>query len=476
MEGFGGFRKLGKVLRMYSEHIVIKVEGIGKYFSTYDRPVDRLKQFFMPKMRSLSGHAQKSYHQEFWALRDISFEIGKGQTVGIIGRNGSGKSTLLQIIAGTMTPSYGNVSIQGRTAALLELGSGFNPEFTGRENVYLNGILLGLTRDQIDDKFDYIAGFADIGDHLNQPVKTYSSGMMLRLAFAVQVAVETEILIIDEALAVGDARFQLKCFRRLEEIKARGTTILFVSHATDSVRSFCDYGLVLENGRAIYWGEAKAATVKYMEVLFPEQDQSLSEEANQSAANTDHSFLGSDIAPKSNSADQWLTIDSNNMEGQTFGVGGADLKWIKIGGLKLPNLLEGGSQIKIQCQFTWNAEFLRELIEQEKYDQNITVGISLADKKGNYIFGCNGFDYGLPIDCLVKNSSILEFQFLMPYLMADEYFLTVAIALGNQKHHIQLRWHDFVYEFKNIKVDKNVYGVFAIDYKMKELSTARENA
>jgi lipopolysaccharide transport system ATP-binding protein len=473
---FGGFRKPGKVLRMSSDHAVIKVEGIGKYFSIYDRPVDRLKQFFMPKMRAFSGHTPKSYHHEFWALRDVSFEVGKGQTVGIIGRNGSGKSTLLQIIAGTMTPSYGNVSIQGRTAALLELGSGFNPEFTGRENVYLNGILLGLTTNQIDDKFDYIVSFADIGDHLDQPVKTYSSGMMCRLAFAVQVAVESEILIIDEALAVGDARFQLKCFRRLEELKASGTTILFVSHATDSVRSFCDYGLVLENGRAIYWGEAKAATVKYMEVLFPEQNQSLSEEVNELTALSDLISQDSDIELEANSANKWLTIDSSNMQGQTFGVGGADLSWIKIAGLNGPNLLEGGSQIKIQCQFIWNIEFIKGLIEQEKYDQNITLGVSMADKKGNYIFGCNGFDSDLPIDCLKKNISIVEFQFLMPYLFAEEYFLTVAIALGSQKHHIQLRWHDFVYEFKNIKGGKNVYGVFAIDYKMKELSTVKEMA
>ena len=156
----------------------------------------------------------------------------------------------------------------------MELGSGFNPQFTGRENVYLNGHLLGLSTKQIENKFDYIAAFADIGEYLEQPVKTYSSGMMLRLAFAVQIAIETQVLIIDEALAVGDARFQLKCFRRLEEIKQQGTTILFVSHATEMVKSFCDFGLVLNAGKAIYWGDAKTAAVKYFEILFPERSQS----------------------------------------------------------------------------------------------------------------------------------------------------------------------------------------------------------
>lgn len=204
---------------MSSEDITIQVDGLSKCFKIYDRPRNRLKQLVFPRLQSAIGRNPVSYHRNFWALRDVSFDVKRGQTVGIIGQNGSGKSTLLQIITGTMAPSQGTVNIQGRIAALLELGSGFNPEFTGRENVYLNGSLLGLSRAQIEQSFDYIAAFADIGEHLDYPVKTYSSGMMVRLAFAVQVAVETEVLIIDEALAVGDARFQLKCFKRLEELK-----------------------------------------------------------------------------------------------------------------------------------------------------------------------------------------------------------------------------------------------------------------
>ncbi len=459
-------------MQMSSKGAVIQVDAVGKCFNIYDRPEDRLKQFLMPKIQAFTGLDQQSYHREFWALRDISFEVGQGQAVGIIGRNGSGKSTLLQIITGTMAPTYGSVTTQGRTAALLELGSGFNPEFTGRENVYLNGSLLGLTHTQVEDKFDYIAGFADIGDHLDQPVKTYSSGMMLRLAFAVQVAVETEILIIDEALAVGDARFQLKCFRRLEEIKAQGTSILFVSHATELVRSFCDFGLVLENGKAIYWGEAKAATVKYMEVLFPKRAQESSAEQSEKTTGDSHISGFSDdghVQPsKTNLASECLTIEPSNMEGHIFGVGGADLKWIKISGLGSPNLLIGGRCIKIRSQFSWQIDFVRTLVESDKFDPDITLGVSLSNNKGEYIFGCNGFDKGLPIDCLKNGISTVEFQFNMPYLTVGDYFLTMAIALGNQKHHVQLKWYDSVVQLKLFETDRNVYGVLAIDYEMND--------
>ena len=465
---------------MSSEKNVIQVNAVGKCFNIYERPEDRLKQFLMPKIRAFSGLEQPSYHREFWALKDVSFEVGQGQAVGIIGRNGSGKSTLLQIITGTMTPTYGTVKTQGRTAALLELGSGFNPEFTGRENVYLNSTLLGLTQTQIDNKFDYIAGFADIGDHLDQPVKTYSSGMMLRLAFAVQVAVETEILIIDEALAVGDARFQLKCFRRLEEIKAQGTTILFVSHATELVRSFCDFGLVLENGNAIYWGEAKAATVKYLEVLFPEQKRDALEESGEKTKSDDQISVTPDeghaLASKASEALEWLTIEPSDMGGHTFGVGGANLEWIKISGLGSPNLLIGGRGITIRCLFSWQINFVRSLIESDNYDADITLGVSLANNKGEYIFGCNGFDKGLPIDCLKNGISTVEFQFNTPYLTVGDYFLTVAIALGNQKHHVQLKWYDCVFQLKLFETDRNVYGVLAIDYKMNELPIMRDMA
>lgn len=220
--------------------VAVSVHGVGKCYHVYNHPLDRLKQALW--------RGRRTYYREFWALRGVSFELRRGETIGIVGRNGSGKSTLLQIIAGTLTPSEGQVEVNGRVAALLELGSGFNAEFTGRENVYMNGAILGFSRAEIDDRFDRIASFADIGDFLDQPVKTYSSGMVVRLAFAVQVQVEPDILIVDEALAVGDLLFQKRCFQRIRELRDRGCTILFVSHDLESIRTLTDRAMFLKSG------------------------------------------------------------------------------------------------------------------------------------------------------------------------------------------------------------------------------------
>lgn len=254
-----------------SSEIAIKVENLSKCYQIYDQPRDRLKQFVLPRMQQLIGRSQRQYYQEFWALKDISFDVKKGESVGIIGRNGSGKSTLLQIITGTLSPTSGSATTNGRIAALLELGSGFNPEFTGRENVYLNGALLGFSTEQINEKFDAIAAFADIGEHLYQPVKTYSSGMLVRLAFAVQVQVEPEILIVDEALAVGDALFQKRCFQRIEKLVSDGTTLLFVSHDQESVRTLTNRALLLNKGRPIEWGLSSEVVLSYRKLLHDEE-------------------------------------------------------------------------------------------------------------------------------------------------------------------------------------------------------------
>lgn len=239
-----------------SSDTVISVQGVSKRYRIFDSSWVRLRCALSP---SPASHAR-----EVWALRDVSFEVKRGEAVGIIGRNGSGKSTLLELIAGTLKPTEGVVEVPGRVAALLELGSGFNPECTGRENVFLNGLLLGLTRTEIKERFDDIAGFADIGDVLNLPVKTYSTGMLVRLAFSVQVALEPEILIVDEALSVGDFFFQQKCFGHLRRMRERGLTLLFVSHDMGTVRNLCQKSLYLRKGRAEYWGEGKTAIQRYM--------------------------------------------------------------------------------------------------------------------------------------------------------------------------------------------------------------------
>ncbi|MDD2774369.1 MAG: ABC transporter ATP-binding protein [Gallionella sp.] len=256
--------------------IAIRVSNLSKCYQIYDTPRDRLKQFVLPRMRRMAGKAHKQYFREFWALKDVSFEIRKGETVGIIGRNGSGKSTLLQMICGTLTPTSGSIQTHGRIAALLELGSGFNPEFTGRENVYMNASVLGLTQLEIDARFDEIVAFADIGEFIEQPVKTYSSGMQVRLAFAVQAVIDPDIFIVDEALAVGDEKFQRKCFARLEELKIRGTSILFVSHSPASIIELCDKTLLLDHGVRLMYSSAPKAIRAYQKLIYaPVEEQKL---------------------------------------------------------------------------------------------------------------------------------------------------------------------------------------------------------
>lgn len=254
-----------------SSEVAIAVHGVSKRYELYDSPRDRLKQFVLPKLDSLVGKPRRDFFREFWALRDISLEVKRGEAVGIVGRNGSGKSTLLQIITGVLTPTTGSVQTHGRIAALLELGSGFNVDYTGRENVYLNGALLGLSRDEVDAKFDDIAAFADIGVHLEQPVKTYSSGMLVRLAFAVQVQVQPDILIVDEALAVGDALFQKRCFQQIERLVSSGVSLLFVSHDQESVRTLTNRALLLQHGNAKSWGVSSEVILEYRRLLHEEE-------------------------------------------------------------------------------------------------------------------------------------------------------------------------------------------------------------
>ena len=213
-----------------NKNTAIKVQNLTKTYKLYDKPIDRLKESLHP--------LKKKYHKEFYALNNVSFEIKKGETVGIIGKNGSGKSTLLKIITGVLTPTAGRVAIHGKISAILELGAGFNPEMTGLENIYLNTSINGMNKAQTDKKIDEIVAFAELGEFIHQPIKTYSSGMKARLAFAVSINVEPDILIVDEALSVGDSAFQRKCFAKMEEIRAKGATILFVSHSEGSIVVF----------------------------------------------------------------------------------------------------------------------------------------------------------------------------------------------------------------------------------------------
>lgn len=253
---------------MSSDDTSIRVEGLSKRYEIYSQPADRLKQMILPRVRRWARRPERAYFREFWALRGVDFDVHRGETVGIVGRNGSGKSTLLQLICGTLTPTMGKVEVRGRIAALLELGSGFNPEFTGRENVYLNAAVLGLSREEIDHRFDAIVAFADIGEFVEQPVKTYSSGMYVRLAFAVAINVDPEILVVDEALSVGDEAFQRKCFARIDKIRDAGATILFVSHSAGTVIELCDRAILLDEGELISRGAPKFVVSRYHKLLY----------------------------------------------------------------------------------------------------------------------------------------------------------------------------------------------------------------
>lgn len=246
-----------------NDEIAIKVEGISKVYRLYDRAIDRLKESINP--------FKKKYHHDFFALKDISFQVKRGETVGIIGKNGSGKSTLLKIITGVLTPNLGTVRVNGRISALLELGAGFNPEYTGIENIFLQGSIMGYSHFDMEQKVDDILAFADIGDFINQPVKSYSSGMFVRLAFAVATIVDPDILIVDEALAVGDVFFRQKCFNRMEELRKNDTSIILVTHAMNEIRQFCSNALFLDHGQTYFWGNADEAVQRYY--FFEEKNQ-----------------------------------------------------------------------------------------------------------------------------------------------------------------------------------------------------------
>jgi len=245
----------------------IRVDNVSKHYVMFERPEDRFKQMVVPRLQRLIGQPPKRYYRDFAALNGVSLEVGRGETVGIIGRNGSGKSTLLQIICGTLRPTSGSVEVNGRIAALLELGAGFNPEFTGRENVFLNGQILGVSRQEMEWRFDDIARFADIGSFIDQPVKTYSSGMYVRLAFATAINVDPDILVVDEALSVGDEAFQRKCFGRIEDIKDKGGTILFVSHGAQTIVQLCSRAVLMDAGEKILEGTPKLVIRQYQRLV-----------------------------------------------------------------------------------------------------------------------------------------------------------------------------------------------------------------
>lgn len=297
------------------QNVAIRVQNLTKMYKLYDKPTDRL-------VESL-GLSKKKCYKEHYALNGINMVVNQGETVGIIGTNGSGKSTILKIITGVLTPTSGNVEINGRISALLELGAGFNMEYTGLENVYLNGTMIGFSREEIDEKIDAILEFADIGEFIHQPVKTYSSGMFVRLAFAVAINIEPEILIVDEALSVGDVFFQAKCYRKFEEFKKMGKTILFVSHDLASVNKYCDRVILLNKGVKVEEGNPKEIIDLYKKILVNQYDENNENDSNDENTKKEDTLN----SPKSNSLEikQYKEMMQQNPKVIKYGNGVADI-------------------------------------------------------------------------------------------------------------------------------------------------------
>lgn len=423
------------------DSVAIRVQHLRKGYQIYDTPRDRLKQFLWPRFQRLLGRKTRQFFREFLALKDISFEVRKGETVGIVGRNGSGKSTLLQIICGTLHPNSGNVQVRGRVAALLELGSGFNPEFTGRENVYMNARILGLTHEQTSTRFSDIESFADIGDFIDQPVKTYSSGMTVRLAFAVIAHVDADILVIDEALAVGDAFFTQKCMRFLRNFMKTGT-ILFVSHDTATVKGLCSRAIWLEKGELLQEGAPKEVCDLYLEAFY---------EAQQGGRTTTRLREVKAIDQERPWKDQRLEfINASNLrndlrvfdfdpDAASFGKGGARIDSVEFSDRNGAPLawVVGGEQITLRIAVT----------VAESLDAPI-VGFFIKDRLGQTLFGDNTYltFRNQSISCAAGAELRAGFTFTMPTLPPGEYSVNVAVANGTQENHIQHHWiHDAMF-------------------------------
>lgn len=392
-----------------TNNLAISVNALSKSYTLYEAPSDRLKQLAVNGIHRLTGISVPKYGREFWALRDISFTIGRGETVGLIGRNGAGKSTLLQIICGTLNSTAGSVATVGRIAALLELGAGFNPEFTGRENVYMNGAILGLSRKEMEDRFDNIAAFADIGDFLDQPVKNYSSGMYIRLAFAVQTAVEPDILIVDEALAVGDIGFQYKCFRRIEALRTSGVTILMVSHSTSSILEYADRCIVLEGGRVIQdTSDVLKAVLAYEKGMVPEPEPVYVPELRQWPVVPDIETL------------RTMQLRERNAElgEKRFGSSRALISKVAL-------TRAGNNTGTTLIRANEDVVFRFHLYAVEAIP-NVVLGVSLSKTQGGDIWGDNNLFAGKPMG-LSAGETVIEYSVRLP-ISAGEYLLHCGLT------------------------------------------------
>ncbi len=420
------------------EDIAIQVENISKIYRLYKKQSDRIKESF-----SFTG---KKYHKEFSALSNVSFGVRKGEMVGIIGKNGAGKSTMLKIITGVLTPTSGSLKINGKISALLELGAGFNPEYTGIENAYLNGTMIGYTKEEMDVKIKDIIEFADIGDFINQPVKVYSSGMFARLAFAVAINVDPDILIVDEALSVGDAFFQAKCYKKMDELKKSGKTILFVSHDMGSIIKYCDRAIIIDEGKKVSEGSANEMVDVYKKILVNQYDTST--EVNN---NIQMQSL------KDNSQDCWkqhMLINPNQQEYGNRKAVIVDFGIFDYNG-EITNTIRKLDKfcIKMKVKFNYKIE-------------NPIFAFTIKDLKGTELCGTNTFIEETKIDCC-EAGDMIEITFKQNMLLQNGQYLLLLGCTGYEGGELVV--FNRLYDVCCIQVisDKITNGYFDVDTKVE---------
>lgn len=442
---------------------ILRVDNVSKCYFLYDKPYQRFAASLFP------GKYKKG--NEFWAVRNASFTLSAGETLGIIGKNGAGKSTLLQMICKTLTPTEGGIDVKGRVAALLELGAGFNEDFTGRENVYLNAAIYGLSKEEVNQRLERILAFADIGQFIDQPVKTYSSGMYVRLAFSIVAHVDADLLVIDEALAVGDALFSQKCMRFLEEFKKKGS-IVFVSHNSSAVLQLCNKVIWMEKGSVKREGKARDVVESYMESLYEDKQGSVSI-ASRSAEGSGN--IDGENEPPPAFEEHWYDVRSdflkttdvrNEVElykfdggSKAFGSGLVKIEdvYFKFKNEKRANFIIGGEKSYLDVEF-------QALCDME----NVIVGFLVKNRLGQVLFGENNLFFG-PGETVARGEKYrAQYEFFMPYLVPDDYVLTIGIASGTQEEHIQHHWiHDaLVFTVHSSHLVHGLFGVPVTGFRL----------
>ena len=426
---------------------ILEVDGVDKNYLVYQRPFDRLKQMF--------SWGRRQYYQEVRALSDVSFTLRRGEALGVLGRNGAGKSTLLQLVAGTVAPSRGDIRVNGRISALLELGSGFNLEFTGRENVFLNGAILGIGEEEMRARYDEIVAFADIGAFIDRPVKTYSSGMFVRLAFSVATAVEPDLLIVDEALSVGDIVFTQRCATRIRQMREKGTSLLFVSHDLESVKRICDQAIVLEDGKMVREGEAAAVTHWYLARAIGDPLEEASHTAEADATSSD--------AARSGDAGRRVSASSDVSSGSAA-AGDDDFPWLRHGDgnarIVHTEVLDedgvAGKRFNLDSTVTFRFDV--------RYDIDLDttgLGFYLRDRLGTDVVGVNTFQEFVAVGP-VKAGEVVRYEFKLPLRVRPGAYGVSPAAAYNQE---EMRFLDWIHNVLVIQVvdprpDHMVFGIY----------------